>query len=115
MILLRNLLIVAIIALARTVLPGAGNLTEAVLTTLMLAFAVVIGLAVSRIWRETSFTREVMSERNRGIFYAGIGVLALMVVGADQLLETGLGALLWVTLIGGSVWAMVVVWRQANA
>jgi hypothetical protein len=115
MALFRNLLIVALLALAVTVLPGGGNLTTALLTALTLGFIAAIGLLVGRLWRQTEMTRDVMTDRQRLVFYAALGVLAVMIAGLDELFASGAGTVLWIAAVGGSVYALVVTWRAAEA
>lgn len=110
----RNLAIVALLALAVTVLPGAGNVADGLLTALMLGFLAAIGMLVARVWRQTGMTRDVMSERNRVIFYGSLGALALMIVGLDELLATGAGTIAWLAVVAASVFGLVTTWREAN-
>ncbi len=49
-----------------------------------------------------------LSDRDRGILVAAIGLIVLMIAGADELLETGLGALVWIGLLAV---AGVAIWR----
>jgi hypothetical protein len=115
MIVLRNVLIVALLALAITVLPGGGNFTTGLLTGLTLVFLGAIGFFLARIWAQTEMTRDVMSDRQRLAFYAALGALALMIAGLDELFASGAGTLLWIAVVGASIWALVVIWREANA
>jgi hypothetical protein len=115
MIALRNVLIIALLALAITVLPGGGNFTTGLLTALSLVFLAAIGFFVARIWTSTEFTRDVMTDRQRYVFYGALGVLALMVAGTDELFASGPGTLLWIAAVGGSIWALVATWREASA
>jgi Kef-type K+ transport system membrane component KefB len=115
MIVLRNVLIIALLALALTVVPGGGNVAEALLTALALAFFTAIGLLIGRIWKETSLTRDVMSDGRRAVFYACLGALALMIVGLDELLASGPGTVALILISGLSVYFAVDAWRRANA
>lgn len=115
MVFARNLALVALVALGVTVLPGGGNATEAVVTALSLTMLAAIGLTIARVWQETSLGRDVFDERQEQIFYAALGVLALIVVGTDELLDSGPGALVWIAGLGGSIAALVITWRAANS
>lgn len=112
---LRNAAIVALLALLLTILPGGGNLAEAILTTLSLLFFGLIGLLLLRFWEQASFTRDAMTDRQRNLIYGGLGAIAFAVVGTDELLSSGPGVLLWVALLGGSGWLIFTTWREANS
>lgn len=114
-IVLRNIAIIALLALAITVLPGGGNLVEALLTALSLAFLTAIALLGFRFWRESSMTRDVMTDRQRLIFYGSLAALALMIAGLDELFDSGGGTLAWLVITGVSVYLIVTVWRETNS
>lgn len=115
MVLARNFAIVALIALAVTVVPGGGNVTDGILVALSLAFLAAIGLLGARIWRETSLTRDAMTERQRAIFYGALGALALMVAGLDELFDSGGGTVAWFAIVGASVYLLINTWREASS
>lgn len=111
----RNAAIVMILALVLTVVPGGGNAADGLLVALTLVFLAAAGLIGARFWRETSMTRDVMTDRQRVGFYGGLGAIALMIAGADELLETGLGAAAWLLIVGGGVFLVYDAFRQANS
>lgn len=111
----RNIAIVALLALLLTVAPGGSNFATALITALSLIFFAAIGMLVARLWRETSFTRDVMTDRQRGIFYASLGALALMIAGLDEMFDSGPGTVAWIAIVGISAYLAVDTWRRANA
>lgn len=115
MIAARNIAIIALLALAITVLPGGGNVTEAILTTLSLVFITAIGLLAARFWRQAEFTRDAISDRDTGILYASLATLMLMVAGIDELLGSGPGTLIFLGAVGFAVFGLVSVYRNATA
>lgn len=115
MVVVRNVLIIALLALALTVVPGGGNLADALLTALALAFITAIGMLIARVWQQTSLTREVMGERQRGLFYGCLGALALLIAGLDELLASGPGTVAVIAIAGLSVYLAVGTWRRAAA
>lgn len=115
MIALRNVVIIALLALGLTVLPGGGNVATAIITALSLIFLAAIGLLLARVWRESSLTRDVMSDRQRTIVYGSLGALALMIAGLDELLDTGGGTVAWLAIVGTSVYLLVTTWRDVNS
>jgi hypothetical protein len=111
---LRNVAIVAVAALGITVLPGGGDAADAALTALSMAFLAAIALFVYRVYREQQLTISTLSEGRRAILLGALGLIAFLIAGADELFETGGGALAWIALMALSVAAIVLVWREAT-
>lgn len=115
MVAVRNIVIIALLALLVTVLPAGGNVTDAILAALWLIFLGAIALLLVRFWNENSLARDAMSDRQRGTIYAGLGAIALMVAGTDELFETGAGTVAWIVIVAVSGWLIVNTWRQAQS
>lgn len=115
MIALRNVAIIALLALGLTVLPGGGNVATALLTTLSLVFLVAIGLLAARAWKESSLTRDVMTDRQRTLVYGSLGALALMIAGLDELLDSGGGTVAFIAIVAVAVYLLVTTWREVNS
>lgn len=111
----RNVAIIAVLALAITVLPAGGNVVEAIMTALSIAFLAAIGLLAARFWRESGMTRDLMDERQRATLYGSLGALALMVAGLDEMLDSGVGTLLWLTVVGVAGYLAFTTWREAGS
>jgi hypothetical protein len=112
---LRNIVIIALLALLLTILPGGGNLATGILTAISLLFFAAMAMVVVRLWKETSLSRDAMTDRQRGIVYGSLGAIALMVAGTDELLDTGVGLLVWLVVLGTAAWLIFSTWREANA
>ncbi len=112
---LRNILIIALLALGLTVLPGSSNLVEGLLTALSLIFLAAIGLLAMRSWDRTALTRDAMSDQQRMLFYGALGAIALMIAGLDELMQSGVGTIIWIGVVGGSGYLLFVTWRAANS
>ncbi len=112
---LRNIVIIALLALLVTVAPGGGNVVNAILTALALIFLAAIGLLAVRTWRETALTRDAMTEGQRWAFYGALGALALMIAGLDELLSTGAGTIVFIAVVAGAGWILFSTWRAANS
>ena len=112
---LRNVAIIALLALAITVLPGGGNVVDGILLALSLIFSGALIMLAVRFWRENSLSRDAMTDRQRGLIYSALGAIALMVVGADELLSTGFGTVAWVAILVASAWLIFNTWREANS
>lgn len=112
---LRNIAIVLLLALVLTVLPGGSNAATAVLTALSLGFLAAIGLLLARLWKQTSLTRDVMSDRQRMLFYSSLGAIALMIAGLDELFSSGAGSVAFFLIVGIAVYVLIDTWRQASS
>ncbi len=111
----RNVAIVALLALVLTVLPAGGNIADGILTALSLLFLGAIALLAVRFWTQNSLSRDAMTDRQRGTIYGSLGAIALMVAGTDELFETGAGTFAWLVIVGVSIWLIVTTWRQAQS
>lgn len=103
-----------LLALGVAFLPGGGNLAEAVFTALTMGLLAGIAWMLYTLSRENQLTLATLSDRRRAILYGAIGLLALLVAGADKLFATGGGTLLWIALLAASVAAIWKVWLEAN-
>lgn len=112
---LRNVAIIALLALFLTVVPAGGNLAAGILAALSLAFVAAISLLAVRFWNSNSLLRDVLSDRQRGLIYGSLGAIALMIAGTDELLMSGLGTVIWLVILGTSGWLIFNTWREANS
>lgn len=112
---LRNVAIIAILALGLTVLPGGGNVATAILSALSLILLAAVGLLLVRYWRENSLTRDAMTDRQRGLIYGGLGAIALVIAGTDELFSSGAGTIVWLAVMVASVWLIFQTWREASS
>lgn len=103
-----NIAIIAALAFVVAAVPGGGNAADAVLTAISISFLATIGFAGYQLYRSQQMTILSLTDRQRGILAGAVGLLVLMVAGADEMLETGAGALLWIALVAISV---VAIWR----
>lgn len=112
---LRNIAIIALLALAVAVVPGGGNVAEALITALVMAFLAAIAFAVYRIYRENQFAFLSLSDSWRAAVIVAIGAVVLMIAGADELLETGAGLFVWLAVIGAAVFTLVRAWGESRS
>jgi hypothetical protein len=110
----RNVAIIAVLALGVAAIPGGGTAAETVLAALVMGFLAAMGFLAYRLYRENQLTLSTLRDSQRAILYGAFGVLALMVAGADELLDTGAGTLVWIALIALSAFAIFRVWTEAN-
>ena len=105
---LRNIAIIAALAFVVAAVPGGGNAAEAVLTAISITFLAAIGYAGYQVYRSQKLTIFSLSDRQRWLLLGAVGLVVLMVAGADEMLDTGLGALLWIGLLAS---ALIAIWR----
>jgi cellobiose-specific phosphotransferase system component IIC len=112
---IRNVAIIALLALILTVLPGGDNITDGVLLALSLILLGAVALLLVRFWQQSSLTRDTMTDRQRGIVYGALGAIALMIAGTDELFDTGAGTVAWLLIMVVSGWLIFNTWRAANS
>ena len=113
---IRNIAIIALIAILVAFLPGGGQAARAAVTVLMMAFLATIGFAARQVYRENRLTYDTLPDDQRAVLLGSLGVIVLMIAGADEMLGGGgFGAVLWVTLIACAVLAIVGVWTRARS
>jgi len=112
----RNIAIIVLIAVPVAFLPGGGQAAEAAVTVLVLAFLATLGFAARQIYRDNRLTYDTLPDDQRAILLGAVGVIVLMIAGADEMLGGGgLGAVLWVTLLACAVLAIIGVWTRSRA
>ena len=110
---IRNILIVIALALIVWLVPGgarAGNTISNILSIIFLGGLLFLGYRLYMENRETIFGLE---ERQRGILYAGIALIAITLVATTRMWQDGggIGAVVWLALIGAGGYAVFGVWR----
>lgn len=111
----RNVAIIAVLALGIAVIPGGGTAAETVLAVLVMGFLAAMGFFAYRLYMENQLTLSTLRDFQRALLYGAFGVIALMIAGADELLETGVGTLIWIALVGLSVLAIIRIWTEARS
>lgn len=110
----RNVAIIALLALGVAFLPNGGNFADAVLTGITLGFLAVISWAVYRLALARRLTLVGLPDSRRAVLYAGVGLIVLMVGGAGNMFDTGLGTLAWLALVGSGAVAVWLVLSEAR-
>lgn len=112
---LRNVAIIAVLAVPVAFVPGGGNAAAAVLVTLGMAFLASLAVAARQIHRENRLTFDSLPDDQRAVLFGAVGVIVLMIAGASKMLGGGgFGAVIWVTLMACAVIAIVGVWMRAH-
>lgn len=111
----RNIAIIALLALVVAAVPGGGNLANGILAVLLVAFLVILGAAGYLAYRQNRLAYLTLVERHRAIILGALGAIVLMIAGADELLDTGAGTLIWIGVVGLSIFAIVRVVAEARS
>jgi hypothetical protein len=108
----RNIVIVLALAAVVHFVPGGGDtaaLVNAILFTLLNVVFVYFGV---RFYRERRVDIYALGDRGRALLYCGLAGIVLALAGTNRWLDTAAGTAVWVVLLGGSVAALVSVFRQ---
>ena len=109
---LRNIAIILLLAVAVWKLPGGGTASrtiENIFAVLFVAGMAFFGYRMYMEHRETIFS---LGERQRGLMYGAIALAAFALIATGRLWDAGgLGAMLWLLMLGASGWALYSVWR----
>ena len=109
---LRHIAIVLLLAVAVWQVPGgdaAGITVSNVLSLIFVGGLLFLGYRLYMENRETIFGLE---ERQRAVLYAGAALIAITLVATRRMWDAGgLGAVVWLMMIGAGVYAIVGVWR----
>ena len=109
---IRNFAIVLALAVAVWLLPGGGTgaaIIANIFSVLFLGGAFFFGYRLYMENRESIFGLE---ERQRGVLYAGAALIAITLVATRRMWDAGgIGALVWLMMLGAGVYAIVGVWR----
>jgi hypothetical protein len=111
---LQNAAIVILLALLVAFAPGGGNAAEAILTAITMGFLAGIAWAIYVASRQNQLTLATLSDGRRGILYAALGMIALLIAGSDEMFGSGGGTLAWILLLGASIGAIWRIWTEAN-
>ena len=109
---LRNIAIIVLLAVAVWQIPGgdrAGSTVANVLSIIFIGGILFLGYRLYMENRESIFGLE---ERQRGVLYAGAALIAITLVATRRMWDAGgIGALIWLMMLGAGVYAIVGVWR----
>jgi hypothetical protein len=109
---LRNIAIILLLTLAVWQIPGGDRAGSTVANVLSIIFIGGILFLGYRLYMENRSTIFGLEERQRGILYAGAALIAITLVATRRMWEAGgVGAIVWLMMIGAGVYAIVGVWR----
>ena len=112
---MRNVAIIALLALGVTVLPGGGTAAETMLNALGIAFLAAIAWFAYTVYRGQELTLAGMPDGRRALLFGAVGMIVLLIAGFSQFQDWGNGAILgWICLLAGAIIAIFMVWREAT-
>lgn len=112
---MRNIAIIALLALIMTVAPGGDNAARAIVAAMGIVFLALIGFGAWQLFRQQRFTYAGLDERQRALFVGSLGAIALMIAGADELTQTGGGLLVWLAVLGLAIFLIFRTWTEAQS
>jgi hypothetical protein len=109
---IRNILIVLGLALAVWLVPGGDAASVTISNVLSIIFVGGLLFLAYRLYMENRETIFGLEERQRGVLYAGVALIAVTLVATRRMWDAGgLGAILWLAMIGAGIYAVYGVWR----
>ena len=112
---LRNFAILILIAVAVWQLPGGGTAVGVVNNVLGLLFAGGFVFLGSRLFMEHRSSLFILEDKVRALLYGSLVLIALALVATGRLWnEGGLGALVWLMLIGAGAYGCLAVYRASR-
>ncbi|MFY9469293.1 MAG: hypothetical protein WAP37_04170 [Solirubrobacterales bacterium] len=107
--------LIALFALAITVLPGGGEAVEVISAALQAAFLAAMAFAAWRLYRSRATWLSSLPDRHRGVLYAAIATAVWTVVAIGRFRELGgAWALPWIAVMAASGFAVFWVWRESR-
>ena len=111
--LLRNIGIVALLALVVWLAPGGGEGASFIQQLLNAIFIVVMALIVGTLYRQYRGEIFSLGDTWRFALYAAVGVAIVTMAASRRLFDAGAaGALVWFALIGGASYTLYLVWQR---
>jgi hypothetical protein len=105
--------VVALVALALSVLPGGGNALDVVLTALTIVFFAAIALLVARLFRQYRLDLDTLDSNVRFALYGSLAIAVLTFTGTDRLFNAGSGGVLaWFALLALASYGLFWAWTR---
>jgi hypothetical protein len=112
---LRNIAIIVALALIVWLVPGGASAGLTISNLLGIVFAAGVIFLGYRLYMENRDTILGLEDRQRGILYASLALLVIIIVGFGRMWTTGAGAVLWLALFAVASWGVYTVWRAWRA
>ena len=110
----RNAAIVLLLALGVWALPGGGTAADFFGALLFVLITVFLVLFTGRMYLEHRVAIYSLGDRDRALVYGSAGVAVWTLAAGPKLFDTGVGTLIWFTLMGAASYAVYTVWRHTR-
>ena len=109
---LRNIAIIVLLAVVVWQVPGGDRAGSTIANVISIIFVGGLLFFGYRLYMENRETLFGLEERQRGVLYAGAALIAVTLVATRRMWDAGgVGAIVWLMMIGAGVYAIVGVWR----
>jgi hypothetical protein len=109
----RNVAIILALAVAVWKIPGGGTASRTISNIFSVLFLAGMFFLGYRLYMEHRISIFSLEERQRGLAYGAVALLAFAIIATSHLWGLGgLGGLLWLLMLGASGWALYSVWRS---
>src|ERR1700754_4112694 len=108
----RNVAIILVVAVAVWKLPGGGTAASAIGNIFSVFFLGGLFFLGYRVYMERRDTLFGLEERQRGLLYGALALAAFALIATRRMWDAGgLGALIWLAMLGAAAYAVYSVWR----
>ncbi len=108
---IRNVAIILLLAVGVWKLPGGGTAAATLRNVFSILFLGGLFFLGFRLYKEHRIEILGLEERQRGLLYGAMALVVFAIVATSRMWENGLGAVLWLLMLGAGGYAMFTVWR----
>jgi hypothetical protein len=109
---LRNIAILILLAVIVWQVPGGATASSTISNVLSVIFVGGILFLAFRLYMEHRAEVFGLEERQRGVLYAGLALVAITLVATSRMWNAGgVGAIVWMLMMGAGIYAVYGVWR----
>jgi hypothetical protein len=105
----RNVLIIIVIAAIVAFAPGGGTSAGVIRQAVSMAFLAAIAWLALTMYRQHRTAIYSLGDRRRAAVYAAAAILTITLIGTNRLWTNSLGGVLWLILVGGSVYIVFAI------
>ena len=110
----RNIAIIALVALAIVAIPGGGTAADLVVAVISLAFLATIAFFAQRMYMENRLTLWSLTTAHRALLYGGLALAFATLVATARLMATNAGTLAWILLLAAAGGSVFYVWNESR-
>ena len=110
----RNVAIIALVALAIVVLPGGSGVADLAVAAVSLAFLSAIAWFGYRLYVSGGSFLWGLTTAMRSLLYGALAVAFMTLTASARLTDSGPGTLAWLALLAGSAFAVYHVWKESR-